>query len=1331
MRRATVTSLLCLAIALMATARGDDLDTVSGRITSDLTSAALSATAVNGYLTTLGTNGRWSDVDYADTSQTGWSQQAHLTRLLHMSRAYANPTHSLYGSAALLAGIVKAYDSFVSLDPRSTNWWYNEINTPQLLGGTILLVQSQLSAAQITSGTAIVGRSYIPRSTNGGTNTGTNRMDRAYATILRGVIARDSPLTAEAFAAIGDTLVTTTGEGIQPDYSFHQHGPQLNNGSYGLTFGSLSLEITSYAAGTGYALADAEAHVIVDYLLDGQQWMLRGTTFDHTAQGRGVTRTSSRNLGSGIIGVIDQAKSMTTYRAAELTAMRDRLNAAKTSGTAATSLALTGHRHFWRSDFSSHQRPGFSATVKVSSTRTLEPETGNGEGLQNLHLADGVNLIQRRGTEYTDIQPIWDWRRLPGTTTEQATYSLTPGSTWGVAGSTGFAGGVSDGRNGATVLDYSQRNVKARKAWFFFDDIEVALGSGIDAPAATGEVITTLNQTFQSGAASWSATSGSSGSLTTGTVSRSDVAWVLHDGVGYVFPSSQNVTLRAALQSGSWSGLNNVQSSALVTGSVFSLQVGHGTAPSGGGYSYVVLPGVSGSAVSAYAANPAVRILSNTRNLQAVRHDAMRLTQAAFYASGTLATGSGATLTIREPALVMFDESAAARLSVSNPYGLATTIHADVVRTRDEGPADLTRITMRLPGGADGGTTVSRVLETPAARTYTSQLRDVARSDPALLYQWSFEGTTAADQLRNSGTGVGGGLQALAYGTAGSTAAIGYGMGLDESTTAMSPQRLGRLSSTAGGAALATTGSVTLPSAYTVEALVRPELLETGGSIGYAVNAGGQATNNRSYFVVQQEGSAGDSLSTIIGDSISQADNKATFAATFETGRWYYVASTYAVSGSQTTINTYVADLTAGQQQVTRAISSQVASGVPLTTARMALGGFLSGTAMQEAWAGSLDEVSVFGRTLSLADVQSRVDALYRAPTQVAWSGATTGTAIGGSGTWSDVGMRWVHGSGRLSPVAASRAVFSGSAGTVAVAGRVGSAGLSFQSTGYVLRGGTVALVSGTARPTIDVGSGLTATLAATVTSTSGIAKTGGGTLALTAPLLASGTIDVTAGRLSVSGSAAAAQSRLTVTGGTVSLPDDPAFEFRVAGLSVGSDGLVDVGRARLNVAAGGLTRQSLLAELTAGRGDGSWNGGRGIASASVAASAATGQTRSLGWMQEADGSFTIAFTAAGDGNLDGLVDILDAADLLAAGRYDRGVQAGWAEGDYNYDGIVDLLDVADTLGTGLFDAGFATNAGSGTLSATVISVPEPSGAAVATIGAVAAAWARCRRRRE
>ena len=1316
-----------LAVAAATTVLGDDLDTVATRIKTDLWSAAPGSSTVNGYITSLGTNGRWGDVNYADTSQTGWSQQTHLSRLLSMSEAYANPAHALYGSASLLTGIVKAYDAFVSLNPKSTNWWYNEISTPQLLGETILLVQSQLTATQVTSGTAIVARAYISRSTNAGTNTGTNRMDRAYATILRGAITRDVLLTSEAFLAIGDTLVKTTDEGIQPDGSFHQHGAQLQNGAYGLTFASEAVNVSAYGAGTSFALPADGSAVVVDYLLDGQQWMLRGTTFDATAQGRAITRTSSKNLGGGIIGVIDGVKTLTPYRAAELTAMRDRLSAAKTSGTAAAALALAGHRHFWNSDFTSHQRPGFSATVKVSSTRTLGPESGNGEGLQNLHLADGVNLIQQRGNEYTDIQPIWDWRRLPGTTTEQAAYSLKPPVDWGVSGSTGFAGGVSDGRNGATALDYAQRNVKARKSWFFYDDVEVALGAGIDAPSATGEVITTVNQTFQKGSAFWVTTSGAIGVLASGTASRSDLSWVLHDGVGYVFPTPQSVTLRAAVQSGSWSGLNTGQSSALVTGSVFSLQVGHGTAASGGTYSYTVLPGTNSSAISSYAAAPTVRILSNTRNLQATRHDGMALMQAAFYASGTLATGSGTTLTVREPSLVMLDESAAAtKLSVSNPYGLATTIHADLARATAEGPAEFTRITMRLSGSDQGGATVSRVIDEPATRTFAFQLRDGARTAAPLAFQWSFEGAGAADRLQNTGTGANATLQAVAYGSEGSTARIGYGMGLDETTTAMSPQRIGRNSTTAGGALLATTGSVALPAAFTVEALIRPDLVETGGSIGYAVMAGGQATNNRGYFIVGQEGTSSDSLTTIIGDSISQADNVGQTIAAFVPGHWYYVANTYTVSGSQTTINSFVANLTLSQTSVTRAVTSQVASGKPLTAAQMAIGGYFASGTAQEAWSGSIDEVSLFGRTLTAAEVQSRLDSLYRAPDQVSWSAAASGTAIGGSGTWSTAGMRWVNGTGRMLPVATSRAVFSGSAGTVTVSEQVGATGLAFQSTGYLLTGGTIAFASGGSRPTIDVAAGVTGTIAATLSGSSGFVKTGSGTLAVTRPLAITGTAIVSAGRLAVSGSAAVAQAVLSVSAGAgVMLPDDPLYELRVAGLSIADGGgRVDVGPGTVTIGAGGITQGALVADLAAGRGSGDWNGAAGFVSRTATAAIKDGQSRGLGWITASDGSLRISFAAPGDTNLDGLFDILDAANVFSSGSFDSGMAATWGEGDFNYDGTLDVLDIADSLGTGLFDAGGYVPGG--LAAGPVAAVPEPASGWPLVAGLVAVLAQTC-----
>jgi hypothetical protein len=85
----------------------------------------------------------------------------------------------------------------------------------------------------------------------------------------------------------------------------------------------------------------------------------------------------------------------------------------------------------------------------------------------------------------------------------------------------------------------------------------------------------------------------------------------------------------------------------------------------------------------------------------------------------------------------------------------------------------------------------------------------------------------------------------------------------------------------------------------------------------------------------------------------------------------------------------------------------------------------------------------------------------------------------------------------------------------------------------------------------------------------------------------------------------------------------------------------------------------------------------------------------------------TFAFAAPGDTNLDWNVDILDAANFLAGGKFDSGLPATWVEGDFGYDGFVDILDAAEFLSTGLFDAGAYNPQATGAIG--IAAVPEPS----------------------
>jgi autotransporter-associated beta strand protein len=256
---------------------------------------------------------------------------------------------------------------------------------------------------------------------------------------------------------------------------------------------------------------------------------------------------------------------------------------------------------------------------------------------------------------------------------------------------------------------------------------------------------------------------------------------------------------------------------------------------------------------------------------------------------------------------------------------------------------------------------------------------------------------------------------------------------------------------------------------------------------------------------------------------------------------------------------------------------------------------------------------------------------------------------------------------------------------------------------------------------TVNVASGTqTQTQAgyALFSGTAPLTKTGAGTLVVDQANTLTGSTAVQGGRLQLANGAALASSRLVpLVGGTVTL--SPALQTTVGGLAPSAGGLVDVGNGMATVATG-LSAVDMVNAIVTGLGDGSWNGTSGITSSVAAAS---GGDRTVGWLDNGDGSVTFAFAAAGDTNLDWQVDILDAANFLSGGKFDSGSPASWNEGDFTYDGVVDILDAASFLSTGLFDAG-PYNAAPGTVAA----VPEPMGV-LAWAAVAAGTWLFSRRR--
>ncbi|MFM2212180.1 MAG: hypothetical protein RL639_1374, partial [Verrucomicrobiota bacterium] len=155
----------------------------------------------------------------------------------------------------------------------------------------------------------------------------------------------------------------------------------------------------------------------------------------------------------------------------------------------------------------------------------------------------------------------------------------------------------------------------------------------------------------------------------------------------------------------------------------------------------------------------------------------------------------------------------------------------------------------------------------------------------------------------------------------------------------------------------------------------------------------------------------------------------------------------------------------------------------------------------------------------------------------------STGASLGGPGTWDTTAAEWFDNSTNQawSNSALDVAYFTGAAGTVSLGEAITVGGLNFGVTGYTLTGNTLTLSppSGSGSPVIAVTNNGSWTNRATITSalagTSGLTKSGNGTLVLTGNNNGlSGDIAIKAGTLVITNAnqlGAASGSAIAVTG--------------------------------------------------------------------------------------------------------------------------------------------------------------------------------------------------------
>ena len=579
-------------------------------------------------------DGSFTDVDYASIQRTNWPPLLHIERLYDFAFAYTTPGNSYYGNEALFDKIVKGLEYWYERNPWCHNWWYNQIAEPQRLG--IMLIQLRTGKKQIP---AELETKTLDRVRKDGGHpakwTGANRTDIALHWIYRACLTQNEEDLALALDNVYNPIVYTTKEGFQHDNSYFQHGRQLYIGGYGDEILKGITQVAMYTRGTRFAIPQEKLALLSKFMRETYYATIRGRHMLFDVLGRGVSRPK----------ITDKSHTaLFARRMAQLdTAHTDEYKAiiVRLEGKENADYALSPkHTHYYRADYTLHVRPHYTFDVRMVSTRTARCEYGNGENLKTYFMSDGCTNITTTGDEYFNIFPVWNWTRIPGTTAPQLSPIPMAPNDWQMPGTSTFAGGVSDSLYGVSAYAYSDTltgvHTAARKAWFFFDNEVVCLGTDIRS-TASAEVNTTVNQCLT---AQDKPVLVRSGKIVTPQKASAahyrSPQWVLHNDVAYLFPDGGQISVSKQTQSGTWYDINHTAPKDSVHQDVFTLNFDHGMQPSGATYAYIVVPGKhTADEEEEYRKHCPVSIVSNTPEMQVVRNKELKLWGMVFYTAGT------------------------------------------------------------------------------------------------------------------------------------------------------------------------------------------------------------------------------------------------------------------------------------------------------------------------------------------------------------------------------------------------------------------------------------------------------------------------------------------------------------------------------------------------------------------------------------------------------------------------------------------------------------------------------------------------------------------------
>lgn len=576
----------------------------------------ISKDEIEALLATLNADGSWTDLGYKDVvGEDGEVRLDHVNRILTLCIAYLQPSSPYYINTQVKNAISRSLDNWLArgfeVKERTKrgvlkrNFWYNDIGIPRVLGKVLILFDKHLTEDQRTAGMKALEHVRIY-------GQGQNKIWLAGNVLIHGLLTgNEHEITAARDSIISEVTCGEKAEGIQTDQSYLMHGPQQQFGNYGAIFiGDMSLWVTALC-NTKWAFPQQKLDIIADYAEDGLGQVLYKGMLDVNGLGRQQFRYSQRYKGLYII--------MSAYRLSMADAQNRSRYERMVKSNLGNAQARLGIYHFEKADQTVAHQPQWMTSVRMSSKWTLGGEAGNGDNMKGYYMSDGATYTYVDGDEYENIQPLWDWHRLPGITAYDTTTPLQVLNFSGYRSQSSYVGHVGNGKIGLTTMNLVRDKLDALKSWVITDKYVFCLGAGITSPQDSA-VVTSIDQLHRKSELlhltekGWQPiTDYSTRNLQSQTAER-----FFHGKTGYIALNGKCLIAKDEERSGSWHDImNDYPQDMTATGRIVSLWFDHGYKPQNEAYAYIVLPATTKKEVSAFSLKD-IQILRNDRQMQAV-----------------------------------------------------------------------------------------------------------------------------------------------------------------------------------------------------------------------------------------------------------------------------------------------------------------------------------------------------------------------------------------------------------------------------------------------------------------------------------------------------------------------------------------------------------------------------------------------------------------------------------------------------------------------------------------------------------------------------------------